>query len=114
MKKSFFLTYTSKLKMFDLEEIFQNKFDIYFIKHSSDYLGEYYSHEGLFCDQFKLLNNKLPDNNYQITDSEIVTILKFGFFNGKNKEKQSKYEFMKKQLEKINNLSLYSFEVFEN
>ena len=54
MKKSFFLIYTSKLKVF---EIFENKFDISFIKHSSDYLGEYHSYEGLFCDHFKLLNN---------------------------------------------------------
>ncbi|UOH17708.1 hypothetical protein [Acinetobacter sp. NyZ410] len=113
MKKSFFLIYTSKLKIFDLAEIFQNKFDISFIKHSSDYLGEYYSYEGLFCDHFKLLNNKLTDDNYQIIDSEILTILKLSFFNGKNKEKQSKYEFMKKQLEEINNLNLYLFEVFE-
>ncbi len=49
-----FLIYTSKLKVF---EIFENKFDISFIKHSSDYLGEYHSYEGLFCDHFKLLNN---------------------------------------------------------
>jgi len=96
-----------------LAEIFENKFDVSFIKHCSDYLGEYYSYEGFYCDHFKLLNNELPDDNYQITDSEILIVLKLRFFNGKNKEKQSKCEFMKKQLEKINNLSLYLFEAFE-
>lgn len=113
MKKSFFLTYASKLKVFDLAKIFEKKFDISFIEHSSDYLGNYYSYEGLFCDNFKILQNKLPDGDLQINNGGIETILKLGFLNGKNKEKQSKYEFMKKQLASLDNINLHSFDVFE-
>lgn len=113
MKKNFYLTYTSKRKIVDLANFFEKKFDISFVEHSSDYLGDYYSYEGLFCDDLKLLNNKLPDDDFQITDSEVITILKLGFFNGKNKEKQSRCEFMKGQLENVDELSLYSFDIFE-
>ncbi|MDV8155313.1 hypothetical protein ACG907_08475 [Acinetobacter bereziniae] len=113
MKKSFFLTYASKLKVSDLAKIFEKKFDISFIEHSSDYLGNYYSYEGLFCDNFKILQNKLPDGDLQINNGGIETILKLGFLNGKNKEKQSKYEFMKKQLASLDNINLHSFDVFE-
>ncbi|MEQ1345538.1 hypothetical protein [Acinetobacter seifertii] len=113
MKKSFFLAYTTNLNKIDLVRIFEKKFDISFIEHSSDYLGNYYSYEGLLCDNFKILQNKLPDGDLQINDGGIETILKFGFLNGKNKEKQSKYEFMKKQLTSLNNINLYSFDILE-
>lgn len=91
----------------------KKKFDISFIEHSSDYLGNYYSYEGLFCDNFKILQNKLPDGDLQINNGGIETILKLGFLNGKNKEKQSKYEFMKKQLASLDNINLHSFDIFE-
>lgn len=113
MKKSFFLTYKTNLNLIDSVGIFEKKFDISFVEHSSDYLGNYYSYEGLFCDNFKILQNKLPDGDLQINDSGIETILKLGFFNGKNKEKQSKYEFMKKQLTSLDNINLHSFDIFE-
>lgn len=80
MKKKFFLTYASKLKVFDMS----------FSEHSSDYLGNYYSYEGLFCDNFKILKNKLPDGDLQINDGGIETILKLGFLMEKiNKNKVS-------------------------
>lgn len=113
MKKSFFLAYTTNLNPIDLVRIFEKKFDISFIEHSSDYLGNYYSYEGLFCDNFKILQNKLPDGDLQINDGGIETILKLGFLNGKNKEKQSKYEFMKKQLASLDNINLHSFDILE-
>lgn len=113
MKKSFFLAYATNLNPIDLVRIFEKKFDISFIEHSSDYLGNYYSYEGLLCDNFKILQNKLPDGDLQINDCGIETILKLGFLNGKNKEKQSKYEFMKKQLASLDNINLHSFDILE-
>ena len=113
MKKSFFLTYASKLKVFDLAEIFEKNLIFLLLNIAADYLGNYYSYEGLFCDNFKILQNKLPDGDLQINDGGIETILKLGFLNGKNKEKQSKYEFMKKQLASLNNINLHSFDIFE-
>lgn len=113
MKKSFFLTYVSKLQPIKLVEIFEKKFDMNFIEHSSSYLGDYYAHQGVFCDSFKILNNILPDGEFEIDDSEIVTIMKLGFFNGKNKEKQSKTEYMKKQLDLMEDLKMYSYDVFD-
>ncbi|ENW53083.1 MULTISPECIES: hypothetical protein [Acinetobacter] len=113
MKKSFFLAYTTNLNSIDLVRIFEKKFDISFIEHSSDYLGNYYSYEGLLCDNFKILQNKLPDGDLQINNGGIETILKLGFLNGKNKEKQSKYEFMKKQLASLDNINLHSFDILE-
>lgn len=113
MKKSFFLAYTTNLNLSDSVGVFEKKFDISFVEHSSDYLGNYYTYEGLFCDSFKILQNKLPDGDLQINESGIVTILKLGFFNGKNEEKQSKYDFIKKQLASMENINLHSFDIFE-
>ena len=63
----------------------------------------------------------IPEDTFEIEDDEKnnapqkTSFFKkiFPFFNGKNKEKQSKYEFMKKQLASLDNINLHSFDIFE-
>lgn len=97
-----------------LVDLITKKLDLDFNLHESDYLGEYYLYNGLFADRFTIMNNRLPSGEFLINDNTAQkNILKINFIDGKNKDKESKLNFLKQQLLTILSIELVSEEIKE-
>ena len=99
MRKNFFLTYGSLHDKYSLKDILEQMFDFDFKKHDSLYWGEYFKYSGLYADQIKIFSNQICSPYEDLISAEnkhLCTIIKISITEGKNKDKLSKYKFIKK------------------
>lgn len=95
----------------DVLEILIDLLDVEAEKRESDYFGEYYKCKGISFDSLKIYKNneeliQFP-NNY-------ITIINLSISIGKNKDKESKYSFIKKAFEKINEFEIFKDNVIDD
>lgn len=114
MKKSFYLVYSSKLKMEKVLQTLDLTLDMSFTARESSYFGNYYKYEGLYCDSCKIFVNKLPTGDLILEQNDSSDIiLKICIDEGKNKDKLSKFKFLKHYFQKDENFTFESENILE-
>lgn len=114
MKKSFYLVYSSKIKVEKVLQILDLTLDMSFTARESFYFGSYYKYEGLYCDSLKVFINKLPTGDLLLEQNDgSDIILKLCIDEGKNKDKLSKFKFLKYYFKNNKNFTFEAEDILE-
>ncbi len=79
-------------------------------KRESDYYGEYYKCFGMAFDTLKIYKNN--EELIQFPDEHIIVIT-LSISTGRNKDRKSKYKFVKKAFEKNNEFEIFKDNIVE-
>ena len=100
MKKLYFLKYGSTLEKQKIKVMLE-KWDFDFIEHESMYFGVYFKYSGLHADSLTVKDNKVSTPYYEDDEwldkdnMHFCTLVDVSILDGKNKDKLSKYKFLK-------------------
>ena len=110
---NFYLSYGTKesLPIKDLLNEIVNLLDIEYTERDSDYFGTYYNCTGLSFDKLDIYHNntdliQFPDDYNLVIDLSIT--------EGRNKDRKSKYLFLKKAFNRIDGLELFKDKIVED
>lgn len=87
----------------DVKESLINDLDITFEQRVSDYLGMYYKYTGLFADRISVFKNTEELLEF---DDKYAVIIDISITQGREKDKKSKYSYLKKAFGKKSNIYL--------
>ena len=98
MKKSYFLKYGCNLCKQEIKEILENKWEFDCTEHDSAYFGVYFKYSGLYADTLLIKDNNVSTPYHEWLDEDnkhFCTIVEVSITSGRNKDKLSKYKFLK-------------------
>ena len=115
MKKNFYCVFGTNYTTVEIIEILRENFDMEFSPHESSYFGQYLLYSGLFADRITIRENRIDHLGEWAEErfKDYPTIIKLSNTNGKNSDKISKTNYIKKQFSKIANIALLEERVFE-
>lgn len=85
--------------------------DVQYEMRDSDYFGTYYKCEGISFDKLHIYQNDAELFQYP---EKYNLIIDLSITKGKNRDRKSKYTFVKKALAKIENLELFKDTMIED
>ena len=113
MRKDYYLSYAivDSIRN-EIIDYLSTKYDFDFIKRDSSFLGVYYLYEGVFADKITIKVDRTLSENNRITNDKLR--LDITIDSGKNRDKESKYKYLKKLFDKDENFTFISGEVLEH
>jgi hypothetical protein len=115
MKKSYYCIFGTNHSIAELVGILVKNFDMEFVEHESSYFGNYLLYSGLFADKLTIRDNSestaSEDSKNRFGDYAVIINLSNN--NGKNSDKLSRTNYLKKQFSQISNVVLLEETIFE-
>jgi len=113
MRKDYYLSYAIVDSIQnEIIDYLRAKYDFDFIERDSSFLGVYYLYEGIFADKMTIkVDPTLSEDNSATSEKLRLNIT---IDSGKNRDKESKYKYLKKLFDKDENFTFISEEVLEH
>lgn len=115
MKKNYFILYGTILPVTDILDYTEKRLDVKFDLHESSYLGEYYKYSGLYADSITIERNQieLKGEFKEETAKDFPVLVYISIAAGKNKDKLSKFKYIKKCFFKVSGVQLLRESIIE-
>lgn len=117
MKKSYYYLFGTLIDdIKSVSDILYQKLDLEFKVHESDYIGEYMKYSGLYADKISIEKNfNKIDNSWKEKEFKLYpTLIYVGNYLGKNADKLTKVQYLKKCFEKIGDIKLLKEDIIES
>ena len=115
MKKSYFLTFSSKLSIVQCVKLLHARLDMDFSLHESEYFGEYWKYSGMLAESVTVGSNILPTGDLRVAGVEdSTTILEVAINEGKNIDRLARMKYLKDSFNRLGEFEVLKERVVES